>query len=362
MKSSFFKKGLRSILVIYIEIEPNLIVQITKCCAKLPCLVITELSSISHASGSMCPKHWTGRRMVQSQVPKMIAISAHIPGPSRLARVIMPQSTHSAWNEYFSILLSLTCCLPCRRLWLVLMPRSKRPDDRKPKKRAPIRTTRSESDQQNIPHLFKASQEADTVDGPSPSKRPKLDHSALQEGTGLPNAIKLGQMYNFQKPNQIDLINGDGPAKTITVSRKHNGIIRPSNTSSQTGPKRLEVKNARLNSKTDPDEYFNQVWVKLDATLSAIMANEKIAYPLEELYKGVEILCRQGRAPLLFKHLGEKCKQGLISLYERPLMELASRVGCSDVEILRAVVESWSRWNAQTVSPIRLAKPYTYLI
>ncbi|KAL8710031.1 MAG: hypothetical protein Q9220_005302 [cf. Caloplaca sp. 1 TL-2023] len=174
----------------------------------------------------------------------------------------------------------------------------------------------------------------------SPSKRPKLNHTPTQH---TPEIMTATEMYNFAKPNHIDLTNGDGPAPMVTVQRRPIGVSRPITNSSEAGPKRLVVKNLRKAPRSDPEAYVNHVWSQLDAALSAILVNDKVPFSNEELYRGVENLCRHGRAPSLYKTLNERCKQGVADNFGRSLVVHASTA--DDDEILRAVVEAWQAWN-----------------
>lgn len=153
-------------------------------------------------------------------------------------------------------------------------------------------------------------------------------------------------MYNFSQPNFIDLTNGNGPASLTTVQKKP--VVRSSATPTASGPKKLVVKHVRKKSLADPETYFNQVRLNLDAALSAIFSDsERIPRSNEELYKGVEHLCKQGRAATLFGSLVDKCGEGISSQFGQPLLARASTL--DDIAILRAVTESWAVWKARLV-------------
>lgn len=177
-----------------------------------------------------------------------------------------------------------------------------------------------------------------------PSKRQKLSHSSSEQTQG---DMTVNEMYSFAKPNHIDLTNGSGPAAMTTMQKRPSGMARPSNASTESGPKRLVVKNLRKTPRSDPETYVNHVGAQLDAALSAIMADKKIPFSNEELYRGVENLCRQGRAPAIFKGLCEKCRQGISSQLEKPLVSKAWTL--DDEALLRAVVEAWDTWNTRLV-------------
>ncbi|KAL8696295.1 MAG: hypothetical protein Q9224_002869 [Gallowayella concinna] len=176
----------------------------------------------------------------------------------------------------------------------------------------------------------------------SPSKRIKLTHPPAQES---PQSVNLNQMYDFSRPNHIDLTNSNGPATMTAVQKKPLGMAKPPATSTDSGPKRLVIKNLRKTPRSDPEKYINQVWSQLHAALSAILADSRVPYSNEELYRGAENLCRQGQAPQLFTTICQKCKQGISSQFEEPLVARASTM--DDIGILTAVLEAWDIWKTR---------------
>ena len=244
------------------------------------------------------------------------------------------------------------------------MPRSRTSAEHsggKSKDRSTSKASNDQRAQQTISELFATSkhkfagQEADDLPETSPSKRLKRGPSFLASDNAAPSPRTMQQeeMYrsfpttNAKKPEVIELSDDDGPPKLSLHRIKPNGMIQLKNNTAQPGLKKIVVKNLRKTPRTDPDQYYSHVWSQLDAALSAIFANEKVPYSMEELYRGVEILCRQDRAPSLYKKLCDKCKQGSVCM-ELPLME-ATKVG-SDLDVLQTTVEAWSAWTAQLVS------------
>ncbi|KAL8736024.1 MAG: hypothetical protein Q9166_000586 [cf. Caloplaca sp. 2 TL-2023] len=228
------------------------------------------------------------------------------------------------------------------------MPRSRtlnessggKPRNRKPKT---LTSSPSCSQQKNLSDAFKRSQtttESGTVLEESSSKRVKLNHSPAPESSKPAN---INEMYNFSRPNHVDLTNGNGPATMTKVQKTPLGAAKPPGTLTETGPKKLVVKNLRKTPKSDPEKYINHVLSQLDTALSAILVGEEIPHSNEELYRGVENLCRQGRAAPLFRTLCEKCNQGISSQLQEPLVAKASTL--DDVGILSAVIEAWDIWN-----------------
>jgi Cullin family/Cullin protein neddylation domain len=123
------------------------------------------------------------------------------------------------------------------------------------------------------------------------------------------------------------------------------------------------VKNLRTTPRVDPQQYFERVWKQQDSALSASFNDEKIPYSLEELYKGAENVCRQGKAPELYKRLRQKCKEYLEGQITENLKQTASRSE-TDVAVLKAFVEAWSRWQRQllTIRQIFYYMDQTYLL
>ncbi|KAL9576104.1 MAG: hypothetical protein Q9212_007382, partial [Teloschistes hypoglaucus] len=207
-----------------------------------------------------------------------------------------------------------------------------------PKSRKSVLTSRPERSPPRSFQFFHSSQHSLEESDNSPSKRQKLSHPLPKQ---TPEIMVVGQMYDFAKPNHIDLINGNGPTAMTTVQKKPSGISKPSNASGDSGPKRLVVKNLRK-TKADPEKYVNDVSTQLDAALSAVLADEKLSYSNEELYRGVENLCRQGRATMLYNNLCEKCSQGISSRIEKPLTKRVSEM--EDPDLLQEVIKEWGAW------------------
>lgn len=205
--------------------------------------------------------------------------------------------------------------------------------------------------QKTISGFFSASEARravdDTISSP-PSKRPKLDHISAKAEDTTQKIIKPDEMYDFSKPNHVDLTNATGSPKPGIPRKNANSLRRISNGPPESGLKRLIVKNLRKSSRGDLDQYYNHVWAQLDPALSAILDGKEILFSREELYRGVEILCRQDQAPALFTKLTTKLHEGILMQYEQPLVAVAGHA--DNIETLRAVVEAWGKWKRQIVS------------
>ena len=224
--------------------------------------------------------------------------------------------------------------------------------------------------QKTLSELFATSEkpsvrpESIEAEGPSPSKRLKFSHTSPST-TLLPKNITTAEMYSFppstpkrnsstngafSESEVIDLTGspGAGTFKPASTRRKPSGTVRPTVSRPQSGPKKLVVKNLKKAPQADPEQYYNHVWNQLDAALSAIFVGGDMPYSFEELYKGVESLCRQDHAPAVYKKLREKCKQNVSVQVLEPLVQSASAV--DTVDTLNAVVKAWSTWMAHLVN------------
>ena len=208
--------------------------------------------------------------------------------------------------------------------------------------------------QKTISELFATSKqgskarELDDIPGASPSKRLKRSHPASAAETFTPSVrtMRADEMYTFSSPTArrtsevIDLTGGSQCASPL--KKKANGF-RSTNMAPHTGPRKLTVVNLKRAPKTDPNEYFDRVWKQLDVALSAIFSESQLPCSMEELYKGVEIACRQGRASALNAKLCERCKRHMSGEVKESLMQKTET--SSDVELLGMVVRAWSSWS-----------------
>lgn len=241
-----------------------------------------------------------------------------------------------------------------------------KPKDQRPRKQpCPMNGGDEPNPQKTISELFATSKqglknrEIDDLPGASPSKKLKADRA-----TKMARTMRSEDMYKFPSPKSrqtsevIDLTSS--PNGSPAKGKLNNG--RSTNNKPHTGPKMLVVKGLRKVSRPDPDEYYNRVWGQLDAALSAIFTREKLPYSMEELYRGVEIVCKQERAPPLYKKLCEKCTRHISACVKEPLVQAADTE--SAVEVLEAVVRAWSTWSKQleTVRAIFFYLDRSYLL
>jgi dynamin-like GTPase MGM1, mitochondrial len=116
--------------------------------------------------------------------------------------------------------------------------------------------------------------------------------------------------------------------------------------SSGTGPKRMLVKNFRPARKVDPKVFLEQTWGKVEGALDTVFAQGEIDFSLEELYRGVENLCRQGMAGDVCERLVKKCRGYVGGELRGKVTDMAGR---KDVDVLRGCLGAWGVWMDQMV-------------
>jgi Cullin family len=191
--------------------------------------------------------------------------------------------------------------------------------------------------QKTIAELFRNTASEQEYLSSSSNKRPRP--SSPYPAQTLDRLMSPEKMYNFSNPEPKS--NGAFRPQTSSVS------LRPSNFTPHSGAKKLVVKNLRSGPRLNQDTYFEKIWGQLDAALIAIFSDGKPDASLEELYKGGENVCRQGRAAVLAHKLQEKCKEYVTQVL-RP--SLVARAGDGDsISTLRAVVDTWTTWSSKLV-------------
>lgn len=175
------------------------------------------------------------------------------------------------------------------------------------------------------------------------------------------------EMYSFPttKPHTngvIDLTGSSPPSPSHARKASINASARPTAFTPHQGAKRLIVKNLRTTPRTDPEQYFTKVWDQLDAALTNIFGLENAKYSLEELYKGAENLCRQGRSAELYKRLRARCESHLAGQIREVLADKASQL--SSVDLLSSYLEAWKTWSGRlvTIRSIFYYMDQTYLL
>lgn len=161
------------------------------------------------------------------------------------------------------------------------------------------------------------------------------------------NSSTAGSMAINQEV--VDLTSSPPSSQTSSAQSPNKSVylVKPKQPTSQIAPKKIIIKNLRNVPRADPNQYFDQVWGQLDAALSAIFQDAEVPYSLEDLYKGVENLCRQDRGFALYKNLSEKCKKELVSQLRHSMTEETDNI--ANTAVLQAISGAWSAWNARLV-------------
>lgn len=229
----------------------------------------------------------------------------------------------------------------------------------------PVLPTTDAAKQQTISELFTASKQRSSTKGNTelprtPSKKRRrvtYDSSPPpRSGDSGLGALSPNKMYNFPSRNATNgstsIIDLTGSSPAASPQKNNNArSARPTNPS--LGPKKLIVKNLRPTAKSDPTQYLNSVWEKLDVALTAIFARDDASqtfpFSMEELYKGVENVCKQSKegAKELCTRMQEKSRSYIVTGLKAPLLD---RLNETSIDVLRAVIGAWKRWNEQLVS------------
>lgn len=163
-------------------------------------------------------------------------------------------------------------------------------------------------------------------------------------------ASSSGQTQQKKKMKECsNVINGSS-------GNTRNGFLRPQNPNftPHTGAKKIQVKNLRINSKSDPRQYYERVWEQLRSALGAIFKEEKVA-SLEELYRGVNHVCLQGFSSDLAEKLEGNLESYVSVTLRRDVVAKAEAVTNAkrpeaEIDVLRLVLEAWDTWKEQMVS------------
>lgn len=125
------------------------------------------------------------------------------------------------------------------------------------------------------------------------------------------------------------------------------------------GAKKLVIKNVRSASSRDAqvEEYYARTERDLGEALEAVLAGRRPAVPLERLYRGVENVCRRGKAEKVYLMLNERVERHLQKIVLPRIRQFA---GSSNIDILQSVLAEWKTWNSQTVG-LAIGGPFTNL-
>jgi len=229
--------------------------------------------------------------------------------------------------------------------------------------------------QQNLHTLF-SSQEKTYTNGASTSpssKRLKADEDSRLVTPAV--SLATSEMYTFSSRSPVATVNGHGNGvvdltndtpPTSPVARRVNGsmngaIKRAPGINAHTGARRLVVKNLKSNTDWDSKAYLEKIWGQLSEALTIIFKNGSIGFSKEDLYRGVENVCRQDGASTLFSRLEQLCRTHV----QRDMYEpLVASAGDDTVDLLSRVLAAWTTWSDQmaTIRAIFFFLDRSYLL
>ncbi|KAF2453130.1 Cullin family-domain-containing protein [Lineolata rhizophorae] len=178
------------------------------------------------------------------------------------------------------------------------------------------------------------------------------------------------KMYNFPSPNTSPArSNGPSPVVSLTTSPHAGQMTAPGPTASKSpkrpifdpykGAKRLPVKGT--SHKGPPINYLEITWPKIARGLDEVFADSNgWVHPgtsVEELYKCVTYCCKQKQAQELFERVEKVFRAHIDEKVRDPLFQMAKE-GVDDLELLRALLTSWTEFNNQLVTT---RKMFVYL-
>ncbi|KAH5061799.1 hypothetical protein HBI73_205420 [Parastagonospora nodorum] len=169
-----------------------------------------------------------------------------------------------------------------------------------------------------------------------------------------PSSMSTADMYHFpsKRGDVVDITaspdsspaRASAPRSTHGTHGTHGTRKTAPNMHATGGPKRLLVKNFKPTRKADPAVFLDQTWQKIDGALDTVFAHAAVDFSLEELYRGVENLCRQGMARDVKERLVAKCRDYVGASLTAKVHE---SLGRGNVEVLRATLQAWAVWNEQ---------------
>ena len=162
-------------------------------------------------------------------------------------------------------------------------------------------------------------------------------------------ALSSGKVQQKKMKSYNNNVNGGSGSN-------RNGFFRPQNPNftPHTGAKKIQVKNLRIGSKSDPRQYYERVWGQLQSALSAVFKGEKVA-SLEELYRGVYHVCLQGFSSDLAEKLEGNLENYVSGTLRRDVIARVEAVTSvkgpeAEIDVLRLVLEAWEIWKEHMVS------------
>ncbi|KAK5698970.1 hypothetical protein LTR97_006619 [Elasticomyces elasticus] len=245
-------------------------------------------------------------------------------------------------------------------------PNSASPDR---KRKRPSRQISSDNTakQQTLQSLFAGSQKPQNNTGPASPSSKRLKADTTTHSSTPSKALARAEMYTFASRSPVSTGNGvidltaGSPPSSPQVRRMNGAFKGRAGFNPQGGPKKLVVKNLKANNTWDSKAYLEKIWGQLDAALAIIFKDGNEGFSKEDLYRGVENVCRQGGASTLFSRLEGRCRQHVERDVLAPLLEKA---GSGNIAVLKAVLAEWARWKQQmaTIRAIFFFLDRSYLL
>jgi len=192
---------------------------------------------------------------------------------------------------------------------------------------------------------------------PSLPSQPKRSKSNSADLSFKENMILVTEatMFNFGTQEvPVDLTNSPVNSSRVQLPPPiPSNNVRPSAPSKtlppqcSSGVKKIQIQNLHKPTRNNADRYFHTTWESLSTALTAIFNRERIPMSLEGLYRGVENICRAGRAPELFSLLNICCKD-YVSAQLKP--KIIQAVGNDVIQVARVVNAEWTQWEKQLVA------------
>ncbi|TIA65421.1 Cullin-domain-containing protein [Aureobasidium pullulans] len=186
--------------------------------------------------------------------------------------------------------------------------------------------------QQSIQNLF--ADQASAAASPSTA----IDSSPNRKKVKNQPFNMQSDMYSFSSK----VIGGNLPAATSTARRTPGRLNK--GFTPKAGTTKLVVKTLKPQPAWDGNKYFEDTWAQLDRALNVIFTQAPVDFSMEELYRGVENLCRQKRAEEIYVRLSSKCKAHVRGPMKTSLL---SKQRQSNVQVLDDVLGAWTAWSKQ---------------
>ncbi|KAI6805217.1 Cullin-domain-containing protein [Hortaea werneckii] len=222
------------------------------------------------------------------------------------------------------------------------------PTERKRKRQAQEEATNK---QRTLQGLLSGQQEPSRVPASTSPRSKRIKQGSANPSTP-PKKLARTDMYSFSSRSQATNGNGvvdlthSSPTSSPQTRRVNGAMKGRGGLNPHTGAKKLVVKNLKQNTGWDSKAYLERIWSRLDAALAIIFTGGQGGFSKEDLYRGVENVCRQGGASTLFSRLESRCRQHV----EHDLRDsLVGKAGLDNITVLEAVIAEWARWKQEMV-------------